>query len=284
MQQLSFVPFHQWGRRLRTTLPLLFFTIIALLTSCDHVFDVHPYDMNISGEHNINATNIAKIQSICEDKDTIRFAVISDSHLYLTDFADQVKDINRRDSIDFVIHLGDLTETGTTKEFDWSRGELQKLNKPYVALIGNHDFLGTGDQLYKWMYGEHNFSFIVNGIKFVALDTNAMEYDHMAAVPNFTYMENEATVGTTPFHRTVVMMHAAPYSDEFNNNVSKAFDYYVRQFPGLMFCLYGHDHQDTIRDIFNNGVIYYGINSSNHRTYHIFTITPDGYEQQQINL
>jgi predicted phosphodiesterase len=269
---------------LRYSLVLSMPLVLLALTACGHIFDVHPYDMNIDGEHNINATNIARIEALCANKDTIRFAVISDSHLALSDLAEEVTDINRRDSIDFVLHLGDLTETGTTKEFEWARRELQKLSKPYVALIGNHDFLGTGEQLYEWMFGEHNFSFIVNGIKFVALDTNAMEYDRMADIPNFAFMEQEARTDSIPFSRTVIMMHAAPYSDEFNNNVSKAFDFYVRQFPGLMFCLYGHDHQDTVRDIFNNGIIYYGINSSAHRTYHIFTITPNGYEQQKIDF
>ena len=270
-------------RRISPMRAALLSVLVVMLAGCEHVFDVHPYDMDLSGERNINATNIAKIKAACEGRDTVRFAVISDTHGNYSDLSDEVHDINRRDSVDFVIHLGDLTETGTTKVFMWARRELGKLTKPYFALIGNHDFLGTGDQAYEWMFGTKNFSFVLNGIKFIALDTNAMEYDHVAAVPDFTYMENQATADTTAFSRTIVLMHAPPYSDEFNNNVSKAFNYYVTLFPGVMFCLYGHNHNDTIVDIFDNGILYYGIDSAAHRNYHIFTLTPNGYAQQRID-
>ena len=33
------------------------------LVSCDKVFDVHPYDVNIKGEKNVNAKQIVKIDS-----------------------------------------------------------------------------------------------------------------------------------------------------------------------------------------------------------------------------
>lgn len=68
----------------------------------------------------------------------------------------------------------------------------RRLNKPYVVLIGNHDFLGTGDQVWKKMFGtELDFSFIAARIKFICVNTNATEYDYMAAVPNFDYMQQQ---------------------------------------------------------------------------------------------
>ena len=77
-----------------------------LLTGCDTVFDVHPYDVRVKGETDLNAKNIQKIEQTVKSKDTIRFAVISDSHQWLDDLVDAVNDINRRqDSIDFVIPL-----------------------------------------------------------------------------------------------------------------------------------------------------------------------------------
>jgi predicted phosphodiesterase len=262
---------------------LAFLLAIIMFTSCEDMFHTHPYDMNFSGEGNINARNIEQIKLLCEDKDTLRFAVISDTHAWYTETEAAVNDINKRDSIDFVIHSGDLTDSGTTFEYKQARKFLGRLNKPYIALIGNHDFLGTGAQGYDWMYGKRNFSFIIGGVKFVCIDTNAIEYNHMAAVPDFNFMETEAKTDTELFDRTIVVMHAAPYSDQFNNNVSKAFNYYLHMFPGLMFCIYGHEHQDVIADIFNDGLLFYGINSVSRRSYNIFTITPEGYEQEKID-
>ena len=35
-----------------------------LLTSCDDLFDTHPYDINFEGETGINVKHIAKIESL----------------------------------------------------------------------------------------------------------------------------------------------------------------------------------------------------------------------------
>ena len=262
----------------RTLLPLL----ALLLASCDDVFQTHPYDVNIKGETEINARQLSAIERDFSDKDTLRIAFISDTHIWHTDARDEVRDINQRKDIDFAVHCGDLTDTGTTKEFEWSRDILKGLHVPFVALIGNHDFLGTGDQTYSYMYGDLNFSFIVSRVKFVCLNTNATEYDYMAAVPNFDFMEEEMTRDSARFDRTVVVMHAPPYSDQFNNNVCKAFRRYLDFFPGLMCCVYGHNHNDDVDDIYGDGLMFYGIDCAEHRNYRIMTITPDGYEMEQI--
>jgi len=156
------------------------------------------------------------------------------------------------------------------------------LNCPFVALIGNHDFLGTGNQTYEVMYGALDFSFIAGRVKFVCLNTNAVEYDYLAAVPNFDFMEEQFTKDTDKFDRTVIVMHAAPYTDQFNNNVCKAFRRYLDFAPGLMCCIYGHDHNDTVSDIYGDGLMFYAIDCAQNRNYRIMTIKKDGYEMEQI--
>ena len=261
---------------------------IVLLASCDDVFQTHPYDVHIKGEHNLNTKNMARIEEAFTDNDTLRIAFISDTHLWHSDARDEVADVNHM-NVDFVVHCGDLTDTGTTKEFEWSRDILNGLRMPYVALIGNHDFLGTGDQTYSVMYGKMDFSFIAARVKFVCLNTNATEYDYMAAVPNFDFMEEETTRDSARFDRTVIVMHAPPYCDQFNNNVCKAFRRYLDFFPGLMCCVYGHCHGDDVGSLYDDDlrqsvrtVVFWGIDCAEHRNYRIMTITPDGYEMEQI--
>ena len=256
--------------------------LALLLASCDDVFQTHPYDVNIDGETGINAHNIAKIETALADKDTLRIAFISDTHLWHSDAKNEVADINRRGNIDLVVHCGDLTDAGTAKEFKWARDILNGLSMPFIALIGNHDYLGTGDQTYRYLYGDMDFSFIASRVKFVCLNTNATEYDYMASVPNFDFMEEEMIRDSTRFDRTVIVMHAPPYSDQFNNNVCKAFRRYLDFFPGLMCCIYGHNHNDKVEDIYDDGLLFYGIDCALHRNYRIMTITPDGYEMEQI--
>lgn len=256
--------------------------LLLPLCSCDSLFSYHPYDARYSGQTDINAANIARIEALCRDKDTLRFAFMGDTHEWYSNTKDMVAALNANDSVDFVIHGGDLTDAGTTKEFIWVRDMFANLHKPCVALIGNHDFLGTGDEVYRKMYGPVDFSFIASRIKFVCLNTNATEYDYMAAVPNFDYMEEQLAADSASFDRTILCMHARPYSDQFNNNVVKAFEHYVSLYPGLMFCLNAHDHHLQADDLYGDGIMYYGCASAEGRNYLLFTVTPTGYTYEVV--
>ena len=256
-----------------------------LLTGCDTVFDVHPYDVRVKGETNLNTKNIQKIEQTVKSKDTIRFAVISDSHQWLDDLQSAVNDINRRkDSIDFVIHCGDISDFGATKEMIWTRDKMKKLKMPSVVLLGNHDCLGTGNQSYSTIFGDPDFSFIAGGVKFVCLNTNAIEYDYSRPVPNFDFMEAERSRDSLSFNRTVVCMHAAPYSEQFNNNVAKVFNYYIHQFPQLLFCLDGHGHHTKTEDLFGDGTLFYMASSCHFHEYYLFTITPKEYKYEVVKF
>jgi hypothetical protein len=97
-------------------------------------------------------------------------------------------------------------------------------------------------------------------------------------------VEEEATTDSALFDRTIVCMHARPLCEQFNNNVAKVFQHYVKNFPGLMFCVNGHDHQLRIEDLYKDGTIYYGLDSTEHKSYMLFTITKEGYEYEIVRF
>lgn len=260
-----------------------FFLCCILLASCDAV-DIHPYDCDISGERDVNKNNILQISFLTNSKKEIKFVFLSDTQRWYDETEDAVNSIKARDDIDFVIHGGDLSDFGGTKEFLWQRDILNGLDVPYVALIGNHDCLGSGEQAFKAIFGEPNFSFVAANTLFVCLNTNALEFDYSNPVPDFNFIEQLRRNLPDGVNKTVFAMHARPYTDQFNNNVAGVFDHHSRMFPNVQFYLFGHEHSRMEVDLFETGVMYYGISRIKDREYYIFTINEEGYEYEVVEF
>jgi predicted phosphodiesterase len=244
---------------------------LSLLTACD-MFEAHPYDGHIDGETGINAKNIRRIEKNLAGRKEFRFAMISDTQRWYDATEDAVKAINARGDIDFVVHGGDQSDFGATHEFEMQRDILNKLDMPYVIVLGNHDCLGTGEDTYKAIYGDINFAFTAGNVRFICLNTNALEYDYSEPVPDFTFLDTEAATVPEGVEKTIALMHVQPGNLIFNNNVSKLFEYCLWQFPNPQFCLYGHDHRLAVDDLFDDGLLYYQCPNIDKRIYLVFTI------------
>lgn len=257
----------------------------CMVAACDMI-DYHPYDVRIKGETNLTETNIARIEKNCKGKNTFKFAVISDTQRWYDETEAEVKDINARGDIDFVIHCGDLSDFGATDEFEWMRDILQKLKMPYVCIIGNHDCLGTGEEAFRKIYGAENFTFTAGGVRFVCLNTNALEYDYSRPVPDFSFMQQILEDTTNTAARTIMAMHARPTSEQFNNNVKKVFHDFIKRYPNLLFCINGHDHRTEATNLFNDGVIYYECGNAKKRQYLVFTVKPgkNNYDYEVVDF
>lgn len=258
---------------MKKKLYILFISVIVLL-GCDMI-DYHPYDGRIHGDTGINARNITLIEERFADKDTVRFILVSDTQRWYDETDDFVKAVNQRSDIDFVIHGGDFVDFGLTREFEWMRDIMNKLKVPYVGLIGNHDCLANGEEIFRRIYGDTNFSFTAGKTKFICLNTNALEYDYSHPVPDFEFMEQEYYNYTGLQEKTIFVMHVPPFDSQFNNNVAKVFQGFIKEYPNLQFCLHGHTHKLSAEDLFDDGVIYYGTPNIAKRTYLVFTLMPN---------
>ncbi len=263
----------------------LILIVIALSFSGCELFEYHPYDGKITGETDINVKNIARIEQECEGKKSIRFALISDTQRHYDETEDFVESVNARTDIDFIIHAGDISDFALTNEFIWMRDIMNKLNKPYIVILGNHDCLANGEETFINIFGEVNFSFLAGNVKFVCLNTNALEFDYSRAIPDFAYITSQFNDRQPEHEKTVFVMHARPYSEQFNNNVLPMFQHITKQFPKLQFCLNGHDHTMKFDDIFNDGIMYYGISDISKRKYLLFAITDnDQYDYEEVEF
>lgn len=247
--------------------------------------EYHPYDMRIEGAKDVNRTNIDRIECECAGKRDLKVAVISDSQRWYDELEDVIEDINSRTDIDFVLHAGDVSDFGLRDEFEIQRDMLAKLKRPCVCLIGNHDCLSTGEYIFKEVFGELNFAFTAGVVRFICLNTNAMEFDIRESVPNFGFLSEQIELANdSRIEKSVVAMHAQPYSDQFDNDLATIFQRHLHQFPDLQFCVHGHGHRFREEDIFDDGVIYYQTDCVGNRGYLIFTINDEGYECEQVRF
>lgn len=289
--------------------PVLWLTICMWLASCSN-FEYLPYAADIDGPHNIHESSIEQIQRACQGRDTIRFAFITDSQGAYDEFKMAMDVIAQVPDVQFIVHGGDQSDFGITKEFVWARNILLSKSIPFVCLLGNHDCLGNGEHTFQYLYGNENFAFNASFLHFVGLNTVALEYDYSHPVPDFKFMENDckqtlALGDSIAF--TIVAMHSPPHDEQFNDNVDNVFQYYVTQYPGLRpsdpsypshegveavkrgtrrngFCLNGHTHRLDIKNEFNDGVLYYGLADTKKRMLQIYTVTRHGYECETINF
>lgn len=285
--------FHIWVKNItyicnmKTRLLYILF-LLYLLPSCN-MLEYHPYYGDIKGEINLTSKNLELIQNNCADKETIRFAFISDTQGWFDQTRDAVNSINSLGDIDFVLHGGDLTDFGLPSEFEKMRDELNRLKMPWITTIGNHDCLANGERIYKQMFGETNYSFTVGTTKFIVINTNALEYDYIN-VPDMDFIRKQADeietlnfINAGSITRTVFLMHSHPFDEQFNNDLSSEFCNELKRFPNV-FCLGGHIHKMSTIDCFDNGIPFYIVSEIKKRKYLVFTINKDGYEKSEVEF
>ncbi len=289
---------------------LLAVALACMMQGCDN-FEYHPYASNIHGNIDVNRQNIARISSTVKSL-PMKFVFLTDTQTSYDELDEAIGVIKRRGDIDFIIHGGDQTDFGLPKEFMWCRDLLEKSGIPFFAVIGNHDCLGNGDYTFEYVYGAKNYSFNVAGVHFLCLNTNALEYDYSEPVPDLDFIENDAAEVASlnasqpgSVTHTVVVMHACPYDEQFNNNVAKPFRNYLRYFPGISdgdetlevsagvpektfksykrgFCINGHNHRLSINNIYNDDLLFYQCPNMAKRCFFVFEIDADGYEMEVV--
>lgn len=79
-------------------------------------------------------------------------------------------------------------------------------------------------------------------------------------------------------------MHARPYTEQFDNNVARVFQFVIREFPRLLCCINGHGHSYNVTELFDDGVLYYECDNIHKRSYLLFTVNSEGYECTRVEF
>mgnify|MGYP002407753658 FL=1 len=109
-----------------------------------------------------------------------RFAWVGDVQGGVERFAVVRAAINADPTIDFVLFAGDVTASGSDEEMAVFRAAADQAERPWYALIGNHD-TGIGrEDAFLERIGRLNFSFDHKGTRFLLLDTASATLDERA--------------------------------------------------------------------------------------------------------
>lgn len=104
-----------------------------------------------------------------------RFAWLSDTHVGSStgeeDLRSSIADINENINVDFTIISGDITESGKTSDLKIAKDILDKLNKPYYIIPGNHDtkWSESGAAAFPGLWGHDRFVFRYRDFVFLGM-------------------------------------------------------------------------------------------------------------------
>jgi predicted phosphodiesterase len=253
----------------KNSIKILVLSMLTFLFSCNNTFEYSPYTAQI--DEDMLATtneNLQAIEDIDIDTDTFKFAFITDTHYHYDNLRTVLDDINKQNDIQFVIIGGDFTQQGLQKEYQLFHEVMENLNSPYLTVIGNHDYLSNGGEVYKQMFGDFNYSFEFNQNKFILFDDVIFESEK---TPDFDWLSEQST-NDGRFKQTFVIAHFPPFAAQFDGNIYKL----IMQNNDVQVSIHGHVHYyDTYTE---NNVEYLIAPSLENPTYTILTVYEDSYD------
>ncbi len=246
------------------------------LSGCEDWVEYSPYEVRVRVT-NVNPDAITKIKQAETDSVPFVFAVISDPHTYYSDLADAVASINKNPNVLFTVVCGDITEAGLFKEFDWEHHTISKLNRPFITVIGNHDYLSNGKLIYNKMYGPSNFFFGYRNTQLVFFDDVVWENNNSS--PNFTWLSEVLNNGETYDHR-ILFAHIPPGNDQLKGAYDSTFCAVLKNRISIGFFGHNHSYEDQQADGFH----YIVVGSVSKRYYTVVTVEPDTLKMEEVKF
>lgn len=252
--------------------------LLLLITSCGK-FNYSPYMSNTKNlNHNANAL-IEISNRASQFTNSYKIAIIADTHDYYKELDEAVDHINdKKNEYAFVVVLGDLTNIGLISEFETNKKFLDRLQLPYVTIIGNHDLLTNGASIYQQMYGKDNYSFTFKQTKFILYNNNNWESSYL--VPDTDWVTNELTSSASTHN--ILMAHVSVADTaRFTQNEIDTYENLINA-NNVRYTFNGHDH-NFAESVFGTSTrITAG--SSSKKVFVELSITDGGVSHEFINF
>jgi Icc protein len=243
-----------------------------------------PYEVTVSDdEANQTAKNLVKLQQLDQRSDTITFAFIGDTQRFYDESYDFVRAVNQKTEVEFVVISGDLTDFGLDDEFTGMLKIFKRLAVPFLTVIGNHDLIYNGEEVYEEMFGELDYSFLYKQIKFIHLNTNSREFAFNGKVPNINWLNNQLS-DTANYTNAVVIGHVPPGHDDFDARLELPYANTLAKWGKTTLSMNGHNHNFNIGTPYNDGIIYLNSFSVSKGYYVVVKLWPNGFDYEIVPL
>jgi 3',5'-cyclic-AMP phosphodiesterase len=249
--------------------------LCILFCSCRKLFTYSANEIQIDEkDKGQNIKNIERLQSKTQSG-SFRFVVISDTQRFYDEMDDFIEKISAYPDISFLVLVGDITDFGLKSEYLWMCHRLQKLSFPCLVVVGNHDMLGNGRELYKQMFGPENFGFSYSGYKFIVLNSNSQEVGHNGSLPDTSWLQQELAATPTQ-QKIIVFAHLAPFSGDFDPSLIQPYVSTLANNGNVVYSIHGHEDISFLGQPYGPPVSYLVVNSLGARTFVIINITVNG--------
>ncbi|MCL7753375.1 metallophosphoesterase [Polaribacter sp. Z022] len=254
---------------------LLFFVII--FTTCKHPFEFSVYEANVKSRHkNTTVKNLDLLNDITIDSKEFKFAFISDVHFFYDQLRSVVDDINKRDDVLFVVFGGDIADQALLTEYEIFHDVMTNLKKPYLTVIGNHDYNINGGVIYKKMFGDYNYSFEFNNNKFVLFDDIVWESEKEL---DFDWLSSELQ-NNSNYNQVFVITHIPPNGDQFDDELEDKYRNLMKD-NNVPLSIHGHTHTF---EFIEGDVSYLTAPAVKEEAYNIVSVKEKGFEVELIEL
>lgn len=232
---------------------LIWLIMFLQFAACDDVFEYSPYVIDFDeDETNLTQKNIDRLL-VTNAPDTITIALTGDSHRFYDGVENMVHKINTDYDIDFLLHTGDFADYGIPKQYHWSNMLFSELNAPYFVVVGNHDLVSNGEDSYREMFGNLNFSFTYGLYKFIFINTNSREFEFNGSIPDISWLTQEIKPDGE-FENAVIIFHGPPYDSDFDSALEDNFMNTLRQYNNVLFVTHGHLHSFNYSQPYSDGI------------------------------
>ncbi|KHD86995.1 MAG: phosphohydrolase [Bdellovibrio sp. ArHS] len=214
---------------------LFYVATFCLVSSCAPFVDSPFSDKLLRPERNLNQLALKKIGNP-ESDGVIRMAIYSDSHQNYKATDKMVFQMNQVSTFDFVAGLGDFTNSAYNLEYDEFIEAIGPLRHTLINVIGNHDSIGAGPELYRKAFGPSNFYFESDNYRFIVFNSNNLETPH-----EFDPEWLKARVDETGKNIIIFSHVQLRDSDRYFDSVATTLGYVIEH-PRVKIIFNGHNH------------------------------------------